>query len=382
MQVRPDDEIMTTAAQHLGNSAAAATLAEGPLFVLSVWRSGSSLLYALLNQHSKIALLYEGDLPRLDLYLWGRMRNGAWRGRWEFWNQGPSRHGIAIESMPAQVSDVWEATRIVYQSVAHRKQATIWGEKTPHWYDDPLRKAEKFPDARFIFLWRDLHAVIGSMARAAVTHHFFRKAGLATKAILGNERLKEACDALKGQGRPVHEVNYEDLTSNTSECMQQICQFLEIPFEPAVTSLQGADRSAIAGGEREHHALVQSDRIVSQRKQVEILSPAMRAKIARYICRWKQRYVDQWPKYPLQLPEGITPPNPVELWRDRIICQSVQYWDQAVTLSYAITPVALARWWRSRPRQRTFNSDYSQRPSEQVSQPITLEEDPRRSRII
>ncbi len=320
-----------------------------PLFVLSVWRSGSSLLYALLNQHSKIALLYEGDLPRLRFYLWGRLHNGTWRERWEFWNQGPSRHGIAIESMPSQVSDVWEATRIVYQEVARRKQATIWGEKTPHWYDDPLRKAEKFPDARFIFLWRDLHAVIGSMARAAITHNFFRKAGLATKAILGNERLKEACDALKAQGQPVLEVNYEDLTSNTSECMQQICRFLEIPFEPGVTSLEGADRSAISAGDCEHHALIRRDRIVCQREQTEIPAPALRAKIDRYNCRWKQRYADKWPKYPLQLPEGTRSPDLVELWRDRITSQSVMYWDHAVTLSYAITPVALARWWRARP---------------------------------
>jgi hypothetical protein len=347
---------MTIAAQDLDNSVVAPTPALRPLFVLSVWRSGSSLLYTLLNQHSKIALLYEGDLPQLQLYLWGRLRSGAWRERWEFWNQGPSRHGIAIESMPARVSDVWEATRIVYQDVARRKQATIWGEKTPHWYDFPLRKAEKFPDARFIFLWRDLHAVIGSMARAAVTHRFFRKTGLAKKAILGNERLKEACDALKVQGRPVHEVNYEDLTSNTSDCMQQICQFLEIPFEPAVTSLEGADRSAISVGEGEHHAMVQHNRIISQRTQADVLSPAMRAKIGRYICRWKERYGGKWPKYPPQLPQGTRPPNFVELCCDRISFQSALNWDNAVTLSYALTPIALARGWRSRPQRLSFDS--------------------------
>src|ERR1700757_2296899 len=104
-------------------------LASRPLFVLSVPRSGSTLLYALLNQHSQIALLYEGDLPTMQIYLLGRLRSGAWRERWEFWNQAPSRHSIAIESMPARVPNVWEATRIVYQSVARRKQAAIWGEK-------------------------------------------------------------------------------------------------------------------------------------------------------------------------------------------------------------------------------------------------------------
>src|SRR5262245_5923109 len=150
----------------------------GPLFVLSVWRSGSSLLYALLNQHPEIGLVYEGDLPRLHRYLQRGFQNGSWRERWEFWNQGPSRHGLAVGAMPANVRDAWEATRLVYQEVAHRKQATIWGEKTPHWYDYPLEMAQQFPDARFIFLWRDVNAVLRSIARAARTERFFRMPGL------------------------------------------------------------------------------------------------------------------------------------------------------------------------------------------------------------
>jgi hypothetical protein len=353
----PNCEVMVTTAETLDSKAAVAAGEDlRPLFVLSVWRSGSSLLYTLLNQHSKIALLYEGDLPRLDLYLFGRLHSGAWRERWEFWNQGPSRHGIAIESMPARVSNVWEATRSVYQGVARRKQATIWGEKTPHWYDYPLRKAERFPDARFIFLWRDCHEVIGSMTRAAITHHFFRKASLAKKAILGNERLKEACDTLRLQGRLVHEVNYEDLTSNPSHCMQEICQFLEIPFESGVATLEGADRSAISGGDGEHHALVQHNQILGLREHAETLSPAMRAKISRYICRWKRRYKNKWPKYPAHLPPGTEPPDAMELLRDRITYQSALYWDNAVTMIYAVTPIAFVRLWRSRPRPSSSSS--------------------------
>jgi hypothetical protein len=166
--------------------------------------------------------------------------------------------------------------------------------------------------------------------------------------LLGNEKLREACDALKAQGKPVFEVNYEDLVTNTSECMEQICRFLEIPFEAAVTSLAGADRSAISGGHGEHHALLRLDRIVGQRNNAEILSEAKRAKIDRYICRWKKRYGDQHREYTGRLPQGTRPPGSFELWYDRIACQSDQVWDNAVTLIYAITPIALARWWRSR----------------------------------
>jgi len=349
LQDCPKASIVATPVERSNISSLVPNQRGGPLFVLSVWRSGSSLLYALLNQHSKIELLYEGDLPRLHFFLFGRFRSGAWRERWEFWNQAPSRHGIAIESMPAKVSNAWEATRIVYQEVARRKQAVIWGEKTPHWYDCPLQMAEKFPDARFIFLWRDMNAVMESISRAALSDRFFRKAGFANRALRGTEKLKQACDVLKIQRRIVHEVNYEDLTSNTSGCMQQICQFLEISFEPRITSLEGADRSAISAGQ--HHALVRGDRVVDQKKQASPLSPALQAKIARYICRWKQQYKGEWPKYPIDRRYGARPPSQLELWYDRIIYQIALCRDRMVAVTYALVPMALARKLRAWVRQ-------------------------------
>jgi hypothetical protein len=338
----------------------ASSQASRPLFVLSVPRSGSTLLYALLNQHSQIALLYEGDLPTMQLYLLGRLRNGAWRERWEFWNQAPSRHGIAIESMPTKVSDVWEATRIVYEEVARRKQATIWGEKTPQWYHCASRLAGKFPDASFIFLWRDMQAVMGSIVRAAVTERLFRKEGFANRALLGNEDLRRACDALQARGRRVLEVNYEDLTSNTAECMQQICQFLHLPFEPQLTSLEGSDLTALTRGK--HHASVRSNRIVSPRKNAEVLPPATAAKSERYICYWKQRYGGKWPKYPLELPQATWPASLIERWRDRITYERLLLWDKVVIAIYGIAPLGLARLWRQKIRPRVCPRKYSGRP--------------------
>jgi len=328
----------------------------GPLFILSVWRSGSSLLYALLNQHSKIALLYEGDLPRLHLYLFGRFRNGTWRERWEFWNQGPSRHGIAIEAMPANVSNAWEATRIVYQEAAQRKQATIWGEKTPHWYDCPLYMAERFPDARFIFLWRDVNAVMESICRAALSDRFFRKAGFANKVLIGTEKLKRACVTLQSRGRLVHEVNYEDLISNTPECMRQICEFLEVPFEARTTALQGADRSAMPSGG--HHEMVRGDRVVDKRNRGDHLPSALQAKIGRYICRWKRSY-DGWPHYPAEQPVAVRPPGPLELWCDWITYQVALCRDKTVALIYALVPMSVARQLREWAREHRATGSLS-----------------------
>jgi hypothetical protein len=134
--------------------------------------------------------------------------------------------------------------------------------------------------------------------------------------------------------------------------MQRICNFLEVPFEAQMTSLEGADRSAIGSGR--HHEMVRSNFILGLRTRAEPLSPALRAKIARYVCRWKQRYDGRWPKYPLELPEGTTPPSFLELWRDRIVYRCVLCRDKTVALIYAVAPIGIAHWLRRQFRRRSY----------------------------
>src|SRR5438132_5173201 len=94
--------------------------APGPLFVVGIWRSGTSLLYTLLNQHPQIALLYEGELPVMrPLFSTGRAKSD-WLERWEFWNQGPSRHGIDGAAIPPSM-DIRSTTEAVCKQYASRK---------------------------------------------------------------------------------------------------------------------------------------------------------------------------------------------------------------------------------------------------------------------
>ena len=320
-----------------------------PLFVLSVWRSGSSLLYTLLNQHSKIGLLYEADLPQLQCFLWSHFRSGAWRERWEFWNQAPSRHGIATESMPVHVSDAWEAARIVLPTGSTAQACHHLGGEDAACLPRRVADGRQLSGCAFYFSLARHDAVMESIARAALAERFFRK--IAKRALLGNEKLREGCDALLDRGRAVHEVDYEDLVSNTSECMQRICEFLGVPFESQITSLDGADRSAICSGQ--HHATIRGNRIVDRRLRTETLSAATRAKISRYICRWKQRYGGKWPKYPVELSKGARPPGLVELGSDWILHQGQLCRDKLEALVYAVMPVNLARWLRRILRRRT-----------------------------
>jgi hypothetical protein len=163
-------------------------------------------------------------------------------------------------------------------------------------------------------------------------------------------------------------VYYEDLAANPSESMQQICRFLDVPYEPRMTSLAGADRSAIEGGEGQHHARLWCDAIAAEARQDELISPALRCKIDRYICRWRRKYAGRWPRHPVEVSEANHQPGLAELWRDRVIYQFLAAWDEMVKLVYALAPLGATHWYRQWVQQRSLEADYSRSRNETLSQ--------------
>src|SRR5277367_4851022 len=65
-----------------------------PVFVVGVFRSGTSLLYALLNQHPQIALMYECNVWDFPEKFSGMRLRGDWRARLEFFGRALSRHRL------------------------------------------------------------------------------------------------------------------------------------------------------------------------------------------------------------------------------------------------------------------------------------------------
>jgi len=316
----------------------------GPLFVVGIWRSGTSLLYTLLNQHPQIALLYEGELSVMrPLFSSGRAKRD-WIERWDFWNQGPSRHGIDGSGIPPGL-DIRSATEAVCKQYADRKGASIWGCKSPQYYDCLPQLAGEFPNAKFIAIWRDPTAICRSIVRAAARSHYFARRGMILRALLGVEELKRGCDQLIRQGTRVHQLHYEDLVRDPAAEMTAICRFLEIPFDSRMLSLEDADRSAIYVSE--HHSLVNGKGIVSSARRPEALSPSAKRKIQRYIRLWKDRSGGTWPVHPEQLDSNVGTPGGFELWRDRILFFWFARYDSLVLLIYSFLPLFILSGYRS-----------------------------------
>lgn len=263
-----------------------------PLFVVGVWRSGTTLLYALLNQHPDIRLFYEGDLA----ILWPMFRipygRKSWVEKWEYWNAGVSRHGLDPTRLTTPVASLAEAGELAGRQYTGSKGGTIWGCKSPSYYDRLIPLSREFPAARFIVIWRDPEEICRSITRAAAHAPWFARYGSSHRAIMACEQLKNQCDKLLAKGGCVYQIHYRDLVNNTSNTMKRICEFLGIPFTPAVAILEGADRSAVFEGD--HHALARGNKIVFRRDPEGALSPAIATKVQRYKALWKAETGDNW----------------------------------------------------------------------------------------
>jgi Sulfotransferase family len=318
----------------------------GPLFVVGLWRSGTSLLYSLLNQHSQIALMYEGDLFLLRPLFRGGNK-GDWQGRWEFWNSALSRHHVDRSKLPAAVPDFRAAAMSVWKQ--YGGEARVTGEKSPDYYDCMETLARDFPNARFLVIWRDLTETCRSIIRARSGAIFFSKPGLLHRAIIGYHKMKLQCEALETRRVPLHQIHYEEMIEDPVRVMTGICEFLGLEFEPQMASLQGSDRSAIYTGS--HHQYVKGEQILGSRELEEVLTWQLRSKIERYVNHWRKQYQGSWPLYPHAV-EATGDVDTVERLADEFLFRFLRGVDSFTETVYCYAPYRALERYRARKNRR------------------------------
>ena len=332
------------------NCAAESSTPRGPLFVVGMWRSGTSLLYALLNKHPQIALLYEGDLHVLRPLSWVPAP-GPWKlRRWEFWNDALERHNLHTRDFSG--SDLSQIALDAYRHYADEKGALIGGEKSPNYFDSITRLADDFPDARFMVIWRDPEAICNSVIRAArKIHSWFDRSGMWLRVLLGMEEMRIECNRLAAKyPTRLHELSYEEMVHDPETTMKAICAFLEIPFVPDMASLEGADRSAIY--EAGPHEMVRSKQIVSSARRADVVPDKLKKKIACYVSFWRENYRESWPQIQDWKTRGSVPPLLFERLSDRVQYRCLRLLDAAIVLAYCLVPLALLARFRHFQRKR------------------------------
>jgi hypothetical protein len=157
----------------------------------------------------------------------------------------------------------------------------------------------------------------------------------------------------------VHQIQYENMVQDATKVMTGVCQFLGIPFDPKMCSLDGSDRSAIYEGS--HHELVKQGEIRSSTKREEVLPARLKQKIERYVSYWQNKYRGAWPQYPEW--QAISPyPTAARRFLDDALFRGLRIVDGFTVFLYCHAPLSWLDRYRSFKRRRS-QIDARQLPS-------------------
>lgn len=227
------------------------TIMQSPIYVGGLERSGTSLAYALLGSHSRIAMSrrtnmwthffgqygdladeanLESCLRMMQSYKRLRKLEPDWeRLRREF-QEGPAEYGRLFGLMEAQF--------------AERVGKPRWGDKSldTERYTEPILEA--FPDAKILHMMRDPRdRFASSLARWKV-----RRGGAGVGAA---EWVRSAELALVNVSRFPENylvVQYEQLVTDPITVLESICDFIDEPFEPEMLAMGEAKQFKLEGG--------------------------------------------------------------------------------------------------------------------------------------
>jgi hypothetical protein len=310
------------------------------LFVVGIWRSGTSLLQALLQRHPQVALMYEAE----PFSLWPQDARAIWPADWpqrlECYNQTLTRHHLDASALPAP-APARDAALALFRAFAAQRGATIIGDKAPAYHQCLAGVAKVFPEARFIVIWRDPLDCCRSAARAGRKNRFFATRGIMTRMLFGAESLARGVERLQRQGAPVHEVVYGEFVADPESHLRRICEFIHIPFDARMLDLKGADLSVLPSGE--HHDKIRSGRIEQTARSDDPLPPAFTAKGRRYAALWSGQFAHLGFCRALAAKPEEGPPG----WAERCMDHTANsMWRLLDALKNPVFRVVPLSWWR------------------------------------
>lgn len=198
-------------------------LLERPVFVLSSVRSGSTLLRVLLNTHSAIHAPHELHLRGLGVTL-----------KTKYVTKAMTELGLDDSQLEYLLWD-----RLLHRELTrHDKQVLV--NKTPSDAFIWRRIAECWPDARFLFLLRHPAAVTDSWLNARTDWTRDRVAEDVLRYMVAVEEARSEHGGLT--------VKYEDITTDPEREMKRVCEFIGVPWEPAMLDYSQGDHGKFRAG--------------------------------------------------------------------------------------------------------------------------------------
>ena len=205
--------------------------------ILGVSRSGTTLLKAMLDAHSQVAIPSESYfIPQL----W--QRHGARPDRDAFvddlrrlerirtWGVDPDEVRRRLDAQPTFA----DAIQAIYRTYADAKGKPRFGEKTPLYMQHLGVLDRAFPDARYVHIVRDGRDAALSLLAMTRKPRFnlSRPRGLGDFACAWRREVRAA--QRFGSAHPYLELSYEDLVAEPEARLREVCAFLGLEYEPGM----------------------------------------------------------------------------------------------------------------------------------------------------
>lgn len=222
-----------------------------PILIGGLERTGTSLIYALLASHPRIAMTrrtnwwtyFYGRFGDLDAdeplrRILDEMRRYRRHRKLELDFARLEHDFRAGERTYCRLFDLMES------QYAERVGRARWGDKSLHTERYAERVYDCFPDARIIHMIRDPRDRYASVLKRWRSQR--GGVGSATAAWLASADLgRRNVDRYAGRYRL---LRYEDLVSDPEGELRAVCEFIGEPYEPAMLGMGGASDFRDAGG--------------------------------------------------------------------------------------------------------------------------------------
>jgi hypothetical protein len=220
-------------------------------FICGVTRSGTTLVRLMLDSHPELAIPGETHwLPKLIKFQ-ERSRHSADEladliidhKRWGDFHLDAEELRARFRTLrPVTAAD---AIRAFYLLYAEREGKTRYGDKTPGYVKEMPRIERVLPEARFVHIIRDGRDVALSHLRMNWGPETFAKS-----ARLWRNRIRKA---RKHGPKVAHytEIRFEHLIADTEGVLRDVCDFIDLDFDPVMLDYHERAEQRLAEKARE-----------------------------------------------------------------------------------------------------------------------------------
>jgi len=203
---------------------------KSPIFIFSLPRSGSTLLQRVLMSHEQIASVAE---PWILLPFFYAIKKEGVLSEYSHINSASAINDF-IEALPNKKQDFNCEIKNFFNNL-YAKQCTndemYFLDKTPRYYLIINEIAEVFPDAKFIFLFRNPIQIFSSIISTFGKGSFKQIYGSWIDLKNGMEDLSLGYKAVEKQSIA---INYETFISQPEETIKNICNYLELNYDESM----------------------------------------------------------------------------------------------------------------------------------------------------